>query len=116
MQVQPITNQPKFNGKLVIDNSVRSNVNELLKQHQLIPKFKEISCLVQDKPYDMFIFRNLENPDFYYIAANKTEQQAKEIKEYTVKVRSDIMLASIVDAAKDAIEMYEKFISKSIKG
>ena len=116
MQINPITNQPNFSGKLVIDRSVTNGVTKLLKEHQLIPRFKEIAGLVQNKPYDVFIYSAKENPDYYYVAANKTEQDAKAVKEYTVKIQSSILSASIVDAAKDAMDMYEQFISKSIKG
>ena len=116
MQVQPISSQPKFNGKLVIDASVRKSVNELVKEHKLVPKFKEIASLVNNKPYDLFIYADKEKPEFYYVSANKSKHQAKTIKEYTVKIQSSIMESSIVDAANDAMEMYKKYISKSIKG
>ena len=43
-------------------------------------------------------------------------ESAKKVKEYTVKVQSSIMLESVVDAAKDAMDIYEKYISKVIKG
>jgi hypothetical protein len=113
MQIQPITQQPSFSGKLVIDKGSRKYINEQMKDRQLIPKFKEVAGMIMDKPYDLFIYEDKTNPGFYYVAANKTVEQAKEIKEYTVKIQSDIMTASIVDAAKDAIDMYEKFINKA---
>lgn len=116
MQIQPITNQPKFNGKLVIDKSVQSSVNKIFKAQTIVPKFKQIASIVQNKPYDVYIYANNDNPKFFCVAANKTEKLAKSIKEYTVKIQPEIMAASIVDAAHDAIEMYEKYISKSIKG
>ena len=116
MRIQPIINQQNFSGKLVIDNSARNDVTNLLKEHKLIPRFKEIAGLVQNKPYDLFLYTKKENPNYFFVAANKTEQQAKDIKEYTVKIQPSILPASIVDAAKDAMEMYEKYISKSIKG
>ena len=110
MHIQPITNQPNFNGKLIIDKGIKKTVNKYITNKQLEPKFQEIAIIMQDKPYDLFVFPSKQNPDFYCVAANKTKKDAKNIKEYTVKIQSSIVLASIVDAAKDAIEMYEKFI------
>ena len=116
MQIQPITNQPKFNGKLVVDKAVKSNINKLFKDSQITPQFEQINGMIKDKPYDVFVYADKKTPDFYFVAANKSQKHAKGIKEYTVKIQPEIMLASIVDAAKDAIEIYENFLSKSIKG
>ena len=116
MQIQPVTNQPKFSGKLVIDSTIEPSINELMKKYKLGSKFKQIAKMVQNKPYDVFIYSKKETPNFYYVAANKTEEQAKEIKEYTVKIQPEILLASIVDATKDAMSMYEKYIAKGIRG
>lgn len=114
MQIQPITNQPSFNGKVVYN---KGNGRETFYiSRQLSIKFKEIANLVKDKDYDLFVFENKQNPEFYDVAANKTLEQAKAVKEYTVKVKTDIMPESIVDAAKEAMDMYEKFIAKGIKG
>ena len=113
MYIQPVGNQPNFSGKLVINVGAQKH---FAKEKLLDSKFKQIADLMQDKSYDMFIYKDKQNPDFYCVAANKNEKMAREIKEYTVRVQSDIMVASIIDAAKDAIEMYEKYISKSIKG
>ena len=115
MHIQPITSLPNFNGKLIVDKSVKSNLDKLFKESQIVPQFEQINSLIQKKPYDVFIYADKKTPDFYYVAANKSQKQAKEIKEYTVKIQPEIMLASIVDAARDAIEIYENFLSKSIK-
>jgi hypothetical protein len=115
MQIQPITNQPKFSGKVVFDNGVHSSMTYYLSP-QISTKFKEIATMVKEKPYDVFIFKKEQDKDFYYVAANKSMEEAKKVKEYTVKVQSSIMLESVVDAAKDAMDIYEKYISKVIKG
>ena len=111
MQIQPITNQPNFSGKLVVDKAFKK---EHLSDTKLDKAINEVKKLVADKPYDIFVTKNETNPEFYNIAANKSLKQAKNIKEYTVKIQSSIMQASFVDAAKDAIEMYEKYISKIV--
>ena len=115
MQIQPITHQPNFNGKLVIRTGKSDSATPFLNDKLLETKFKNIATILQDKPYDLFIFQNKQNPDFYNVAANKSLKEAKKVKEYTVKIQKNIMLTSIIDAAKDAMEMYEKYISKSIK-
>ncbi len=111
MHIQPITNQPNYKGKLVI----RSGASSLANDAVLGSKFKQIASMIQDKPYDIFLFQNKQNPDFYNIAANKSLKDARQVKEYTVKVQKDIMPTSIIDAAKDAMNIYEKFIAKGIK-
>ncbi len=112
MYIQPITQQMGFNGKLVIEKDSKSKINEVIALNKLDSKFDEIASIMKDKPYDLFMFKNKQNPDFYNIAANKSLKKAKAVKEYTVKIQSSIMAASIVDAAKDAIEMFENYISK----
>ena len=114
MHIQPITSQPKFSGKVVFDNGVHSSMTNYLSP-QISTTFKEIATMVKEKPYDVFIFKKEQDKDFYYIAANKSIEEARKVKEYTVKVQSNDMLTSIVDAAKDAMGMYEKYISKVIK-
>lgn len=114
MRTQPVTNQPNFNGRVVFDKGIHNKLTESLPP-QINTKIKEVANLIEKKPYDIFIFQNGQNPDFYDVAANKSLKKAKNVKEYTVKVQTDIMLASLVDAAKDAMDMYEKYIAKSIK-
>ena len=115
MLIQPVDSQPNFNGKLVVDKGVFP-VNKSAELYSMSAKFKEIASLVANKPYDVFISRSKENSEFFNIAANKTFAKAQEIKEYSVKIHSNTMLTSVVDAAKDAMEMYEKFIAKNFKG
>ena len=115
MQIQSFTNQPSYKGKL---NYEKGTTTKLTKYTPgpLWRKFKDIASLVSAKPYNVFIMKNLQNDEFYNIAANKSLQEAKKIKEYSVKVKSNAMVDSIVSAAQDAMEMYEKFIAKNIKG
>jgi hypothetical protein len=115
MLIQSVGNQTNFNGKLVLTKGTFP-VNETAELYSMSTKFKEIASLVANKPYDVFISRNKDNPEFFDVAANKTLQEAQKIKEYSVKVRSNTMLASVVDATKDAMDMYEKFIAKNFKG
>ena len=115
MQIQPITNQPNVKGKVVFEPKTTYELTKDMPR-ALCRKFKDVATLVSGKPYDIFVSRNAQDPRFYDIAANKTLEEAQKVKEYTVKIQSDIMLASVVDAAKDAMEMYENFIAKSIKG
>ena len=115
MQVQKIKHQPNFTGKIVFEKETTTQLTRYASD-PLWRKFKEVATLVSEKPYDIFISRNKQNFDFYDIAANKTFEEAQKVKEYTVKIQSSIMQASIVDAAKDAMEMYEKYISKKIRG
>ena len=115
MQIQPITNQPKFNGKVIFENGTTNQLSNYMVG-PLSQKFKEVATLVEKKPYDLFILKNKRNKDFFDVAANESLEKAKKVKEYTVSIQSSIMLASIVDAAKDAMNMYEKYISKSVKG
>ena len=114
MQIQPITNQPNYKGKLVFEKEttreIASNATE-----ELTRQYKKISAMVKDKSYDIFISRNRQNPNFYNVSANKTLNEALKVKEYTVKVQVGAMPTSFVDAAKDAMEMYEKYIAKGIK-
>jgi hypothetical protein len=115
MQVQPITNQPNFSGKVVFEKGTMSNIDKYASE-PLMKKFKEVATLVSEKPYDVFIMRDLQNDEFYNIAANKTITEAKNIKGYSVKIKSNAFADSIVSAAQDAMEMYEKYILKSVKG
>lgn len=115
MLIQPVDSQPNFNGKLVVDKGVFP-VNKSAELYSMSAKFKEIASLVANKPYDVFISRSKENSEFFDVAANKTLQEAQNIKEYSVKVRSNTMLTSVVDAAKDAMDMYENFVVKCFKG
>ena len=116
MKIQPISHQPSFSGKLVIEKSANSPISKIITDDKLASKFKEIETLMREKSYNLYLFKNKQHSDFYNVAANKTLKKAKSIKEYTVKIQSGIMLDSLVDAAKDAINMYEKYISKGIKG
>lgn len=115
MQILPITNQPNYKGKLVLDKGTAA-ISDYMTPQQMGAKFKEIAEVVANKPYDVFISQNKDNPSFYDIAANKTLTDAKKISEYTVKVKSNTLAESVVDAAHEAMEMYEKFIAKGIKG
>ena len=96
MHIQPVTNQPNYKGKLFI----KSGASSLTGDKLLEAKFKQITSMLEDKPYDLFLFQNKQNPDFYNVAANKSLKDAKKVKEYTVKIQKDIMLASIIDAAR----------------
>ncbi len=116
MQIQPVTNQPNFSGKIVFD---RIFIPEQLSGEfysKFDKKVQEAAKLISEKPYDIFVMKNEKNPVFYNIAANTTMENAKNVKEYTVKIHTDTILTSLVDAAKDAMEMYEKYIAKGIKG
>ena len=112
MKTQKITQQPNFNGKLVL---MRCKTYVKKDLPQMDKKLKEITNLIQDKPYDVYISKNKLNPDFYNISANTSYNEANRIKEYSVKVKSNVITESIVDAVKDAMDMYEKFIAKDIK-
>lgn len=114
MQIQPITNQPNFNGKFVFKE--RAEKFNKYAPSQISKLFNDVTALVSEKPYDIFIWTNKNNPEFYNVAANKTFEKAQKIKEYTVKVHSNTLAESIVDATKEAIDMYEKYIAKGIKG
>ena len=113
MQIQPITNQPNFNGKFVFKE--RAEKFNKYAPSQISKLFNDVTALVSEKPYDIFIWTNKNNPEFYNVAATKTFENAQKIKEYTVKVHSNSILESMTEAVKDAIEMYEKYISKNIK-
>ena len=113
MQIQPVTSQPNFNGKLVLKEKPE-NYNKYTSE-QILKMFNDVTDIVSEKSYDIFVWNNKDKPEFYNVAANKSFEEAKKVKEYTVKVHSNAMVESIVDAAKDAVKMYEKYISKGIK-
>ena len=115
MRIQPIANQPVFNGKVIFENGSVADITQFAPD-AVWRKFRTISALVQDKPYDIFISKNNQDKNFYNVAANKSFKEAEKIKEYTVKVQSEILTESIVEAAKEAMDMYEKYIAKSFKG
>ena len=115
MQIQSVTNQPSFSGKVVFEPGTTAQLTKFMPE-QVHKKLKEIATLVAEKPYDIFISKNAQDPSFYNIAANKSFKEAQKVKEYTVKIQSSILAASVIDAAKDAMEMYEKYIAKGIKG
>ena len=75
MQIQPITHQPNFNGKLVFEKALTREVSGA----NLDKAIGEVKMLVADKPYDIFFIRNEKNPDFYNVAANKSMKEAKSI-------------------------------------
>lgn len=109
MYIQQITQQPNFNGKVIIKRGAAQNV-KIINIMQMNSQFKQIADLVQNKPFDIFISRNKQCPNFIDIAANKTLEDAQKVKNYTVKVKDNAFVDSVVDAAKDAIDLYEKFI------
>lgn len=115
MRIQPVTQQPNFKGRVVFERGTTAELTKFMPD-SLLQKIKTVASIIQEKPYDMYISRNKQNSNFYNVAANKSFKEAEKIKEYTVKVRSDIFAESILDAAKEAMEMYEKYISKGIKG
>ena len=115
MRIQPIVNQPNYKGKVILGRGVASDINPKYLS-SLWHKLDEVTDLVSEKPYDLFISKNKQNPEFCYVAANTSFDKAQNVKEYTVKIQTSILPISIVDAAKDAIEMYEKYIAKGIKG
>ena len=114
MRTLPIKNQPNFNGKIVFEKGTTETLTKSVSD-SLWRKYDEINSLLAEKPYDVFISQNKQNSQFYDIAANKSFEEAQKIKEYTVKVQVDVIKDSIVAAAKDAMDMYEKFIAKNIK-
>ena len=87
MKIQPITTQPKFNGKVVFDNGTTKNITGMFP-NVLHRKLDEVAMLVQDKPYNVFIFQNKQNPKFYNIAANKSLKDAQNVIGYTVKINA----------------------------
>lgn len=115
MQIQPVASQPNFEGKVVFEPGTTTQLTKYMP-NQLWRKFKQVATLVAEKPYDIFISSNKQAVDFYDVAANKTFEDAQKIKEYTVKVESKAMAESIIEAAKEAMDMYEKYIAKGIKG
>ena len=115
MQIQPVASQPSYRGKLHLEPGISKNMSKVVPQ-TIWTKLKDVAALVSNKPYDLFISQNKQNPEFFDVAANKSFKEAQKVKEYTVKIQNSIMAASIVDAAKDAMDMYEKYISKTIKG
>ena len=114
MQIQPVTYQPNFNGKFLFKERVE-NLNKY-SSNQVRKMFNDVTELISNQPYDIFVWKNKNKSDFYNIAANKSFENAQKIKEYTVKVHSNALAESLVDAAKEAMEMYEKYIAKGIKG
>ena len=115
MQIQPVTSHTNFNGKLIFEPGTTTKLTKYTPD-PLWRKFKEVSALVSKKPYNVYISKNKQDADFYNIAANKNLKSAQNIKEYTVKVKSNTMVDSVVDAAREAMDMYEKYIAKNIKG
>ena len=115
MQIQPVNYQPNFNGKVVFEKGITTNLEKYTSE-PLMKKFKEVADLVTEKPYDVFIMKDLQNDEFYSVAANKSIEEAKNIKEYSVKIKSNAFVDSVVSAAQDAMDMYEKYILKHIKG
>ena len=115
MKIEKITQQPNFNGKVILNIGTSDSIQKL-SPSVVDRRFKQIATMIQDKKYDIFISRNKQNPNFFDVAANKTFDEASKIKEYTVKIQKDTLVTSVVDAARDAMEMYEKYISRNIKG
>lgn len=115
MQIHPVTNQPNAKGKLVLEKNTALKLSQNAPV-QLYKKFKNIADLVSEKPYNVYIMKNAGNDEFYNIAVNKSLEEAKTVKEYSVKVKSNAFTDSILDAVQDAIDMFEKYISKNIKG
>ena len=113
MQIQPIANQPNFNGKFIFKEKAE-NLNRFTPD-ALWRNFNKVRALVSEKPYDIFIWENKDNTDFYNIAANKSFKEAEKVKEYTVKIKANALTESIVDAAEEAVRMYEKFIAKGVR-
>lgn len=115
MQIRPVTSQPNFNGKVVFEKGLTTNIAKYTSE-PLMKKFKQVATLVSDKPYNVFIMKDLQNDEFYNVAANKSIAEAKNIKEYSVKIKSNAFADSIVSAVEEAMEMYEKYILKTVKG
>ena len=115
MKLQPVTNQPNFSGRVVFEPKTTYQLTKGMPR-EVCKKIREVADLVSEKPYDVFISGNAQDSNFYDIAANTSFTEAQKVKEYTVKIQRDTVLTSIVDAAREAMEMYETFIVKGIKG
>ena len=113
MHIQPVTNQPNFSGKFVFKEKTE-NFNKYTSS-QISKMFNDITALISEKSYDIFIWKNNNHSEFYNVAANKSFENAQKIKEYTVKVHSNTVVESLVEASKEAIDMYEKYILKNFK-
>ncbi len=109
MHIQQINTQPNFNGKVVYYKPDNAPISKVLAH-----KFKKLATQIENEPFDIFISPNKVNRNFFDVAANKTFAKAQKVKEYTVKVQSNILAETLIDAAKEAIEMYKSFISKSV--
>jgi len=115
MQTQPVTNQTNFNGRIIFEKGTTTELTKYTPD-PIWRKYLEIAAMVKNKSYDIFIMKDKNNEGFYNISANKSIEDAKKVKEYSVRVKSDVIKDSIVNAAQDAIDMYEKFIAKNCKG
>ena len=69
----------------------------------LLIKMKD---MVKEKPYDIFISKNKNNPEFVNIDAGYSFENVKKGQQGKIKVRRDTLEALPI-AIKDAIECFE---------
>ena len=120
MRIQPITNQSNFKGKLVqlsrneLFGSSEKTVKDLT---QKLDKnvAESLSNLIADEPFDLFVYRFKQYPQFYEIAANNNRENIlnDNYLKQTIRrvlVHSSMPESQFVMAAKSAIESFKDFL------
>ena len=123
MFVQPITNQPKFEGRLV-----GKGVLLLKDSHWDVPAgLDKYSCLeipdnllnkvrkmIKEKPYDVFVSPNRNNKELLDIDANYSYEAVKNGIRGQVKIARNAIEA-LPQAVQEAFDTFEKSFKTTSK-
>ena len=126
MAIQPITNQPNFRGKLVqldVNRLKIANSKSLKGLPPILEKNTEKSLneLISKEPFDLFIYRFKEYPQFYEITASNNYADilsGEYLKNAGYKrnlIHESSSESSFIKKALDEISAFKEFCSKQIK-
>ena len=106
MQIQPISNKTNFRGK-VFCLSNGGLTNSTFIESRLEKQLPKLEKLVKDKPFNLYITPNLMKNILFNVTPAKSFEPILNGERYRINEpykNSD----GIIDAAKEAIDIYEK--------
>lgn len=111
MQIQPVTNQPNFKGKLVFVNELSNKPKKCVSKVQ-----NDIQKLVKPKDYNLFIQQDYSKGEMSIIADYPFPLKPHQKELLFVRAQTNIPITSkaskYLDAAKKTIEQFDDNVRK----
>lgn len=121
MKTQSVSTQ-NFQGNIIFADKCRTNPERMLENYlktQIGEKYlNKINKIIEEKPFDVFIYRNEARPDSLNIVASESFEDVLlgkfEPQYVTVKNNNELpkQLTYIVDAVQKAVNSYSKFLER----